>query len=104
MKILSCGILLAISMSATAYPIDVQKKLNGLDIDFNEYDTASDMASIRINNYGTVDAACKVTFRHGPDLPKTKHIQVAAKSHKIATAKFTRAIINMHIQLTCEPR
>ncbi|QZP35850.1 3-phosphoglycerate kinase [Pseudomonas sp. DR48] len=99
-----CMLLAMLPLTAFAYPVDVQKKLNGMSIDYNAYDTDSDIASIQVNNYGTTDANCTVVFNNGPEAPRTRKIEVPAGKHKNATAKFTRTIIKMRIDLTCLPK
>lgn len=104
MKKLCCLVLALLPLTAFAYPIDVQKQLNGLSIDYNANDTDTDIASIQVNNYGTTNASCKVVFNNGPEAPRTRNIEVAAGKHKTATAKFNRSIIKMRIKLTCTPK
>ncbi|MHC8315588.1 3-phosphoglycerate kinase [Pseudomonas sp. LB3P31] len=104
MKKFCCLLLAILPLTAFAYPIDVTKQLNGLSIDYNAYDTDSDIASIQVNNYGTTDALCKVVFNNGPEAPRTRKIEVAAGKHANATAKFTRTIIKMRIDLSCSPK
>ncbi|RON53401.1 3-phosphoglycerate kinase [Pseudomonas frederiksbergensis] len=100
-----CLVVLAmLPLTAFAYPIDVQKQLNGMSIDYNAYDTDNDIASIQVNNYGATDAVCKVVFNNGPESPRTRTIEVPAGKHKNATAKFTRTIIKMRINLSCTPK
>jgi len=100
-----CVLVLAmLPLTAFAYPIDVQKQLNGLSIDYNAFDTDTDIASIQVNNYGDTDANCKVVFNNGPEAPRTRSIEVAAGKHKTATAKFNRSIIKMRINLSCTPK
>lgn len=104
MKKLCCLVLALLPLTAFAYPIEVQKQLNGLSIDYNANDTDTDIASIQVNNYGSTDAACKVVFNNGPEAPRTRNIEVAAGKHKTATVKFNRSIIKMRIKLTCTPK
>jgi hypothetical protein len=104
MKKLFCVLLAVLPLTAFAYPIDVQKNLNGLKIDYTTYDTDNDMGSIRVANYGDVDASCKAVFSNGPEAPRTRKIDVPAGKHKDATAKFTRGIIKLRIELTCTPK
>ncbi|MCU1759591.1 3-phosphoglycerate kinase [Pseudomonas sp. 14P_8.1_Bac3] len=104
MKKFCCVVLAMLPLTAFAYPIDVQKQLNGLSIDYNAFDTDTDIASIQVNNYGSTDATCKVVFNNGPEAPRTRNIDVAAGKHKTATAKFSRTIIKMRINLTCTPK
>ena len=104
MKKFCCVVLAMLPLTAFAYPIDVQKQLNGMDIYYNAYDTDTDIASIQVNNFGSTDAVCKVVFNNGPEAPRTRNIEVAAGKHKNATAKFNRTIIKMRINLTCTPK
>lgn len=105
MKKFCCVVVLAmLPLSAFAYPIDVEKDLNGMKIDYNTYDTDNDIGSIQVNNYGDTDATCKVVFSNGPEAPRTRNIEVATGKHKNATAKFTRSIIKLRIKLTCTPK
>ncbi len=104
MRKLCCVVLAMLPLTAFAYPIDVEKKLNGLSIDYEAFDTDEDIASIQVNNFGKTDAVCKVVFSNGPEAPRTRTIEVAAGKHKNATAKFNRTIIKMRINLTCTPK
>ena len=61
-----CMLLAMLPLTAFAYPVDVQKKLNGMSIDYEAYDTDSDIASIKVSNYGTTDANCTAVFNNGP--------------------------------------
>ncbi|RON44746.1 3-phosphoglycerate kinase [Pseudomonas frederiksbergensis] len=97
-------VLVMLPLTAFAYPIDVKKQLNGMSIDYNAYDTDNDIASIQVNNYGSKDATCKVVFNNGPEAPRTRTVDVPAGKHKNATAKFTRTIIKMRINLSCTPK
>ncbi|QJP94428.1 MULTISPECIES: 3-phosphoglycerate kinase [Pseudomonas] len=104
MKKFCCVVLALLPLTAFAYPIDVQKNLNGLKIDYESYDTDKDIGSIRVANYGEVDAVCKVVFSNGPEAPRTRNIEVPAGKHTNATAKFSREIIKLRVELSCKPK
>ena len=104
MKKFCCVMLALLPLTAFAYPIDVQKNLNGMKIDYETFDTDSDIGSIRVANYGDVDASCKAVFSNGPEAPRTRKFDVSAGKHKNATAKFSRNIIKLRIGLTCTPK
>ncbi|WPN48679.1 MULTISPECIES: hypothetical protein [unclassified Pseudomonas] len=104
MKKVCCVLLAMLPLMAFAYPIDVNKKLNDMKIDYETFDTDSDIGSIRVANYGDVDASCKAVFSNGPEAPRTRKFDVAAGKHKTATAKFSRNIIKLRIELTCTPK
>ncbi|MDX9673404.1 MULTISPECIES: 3-phosphoglycerate kinase [unclassified Pseudomonas] len=104
MKKFCCVVLALLPLTAFAYPIDVQKNLNGLKIDYETFDTDKDIGSIRVANYGDVDALCKAVFSNGPEAPRTRNIEVPAGKHTNATAKFSREIIRLRIELSCSPK
>ncbi|TDF77616.1 3-phosphoglycerate kinase [Pseudomonas sp. H9] len=99
-----CAVLLALlPLTALAYPIDVEKNLEGVKLDYTAYDTDRDIGSITLNNYGEVPAQCKVLFRNGPEAPRVRRVQVQPKQSKDVTAKFNREIIKLRISLDCKP-
>jgi hypothetical protein len=104
MRKICCVLLALLPLSAFAYPIDVEKHLNGLKVDYTAYDTDADIGSIQVNNYGETDVACTVVFRNGPEAPRTRKIDVAAGKFKNATAKFNRTIIRLRVDLSCTPK
>ncbi|WP_065258274.1 3-phosphoglycerate kinase [Pseudomonas bananamidigenes] len=104
MKKFCCVVLALLPLTAFAYPIDVQKNLNGLKIDYESFDTDKDIGSIRVANYGEVDAVCKVVFSNGPEAPRTRNIEVPAGKHTNATAKFSREIIKLRVELSCNAK
>jgi hypothetical protein len=100
----SCvALLLCLPLTAMAYPIDVDKQLTGVKVDYTAYDTTYDIGSISLNNYGEVAASCKVTFRNGPEAPRVRRVNVPAKQSVDVTAKFNRQIIKLRIGLSCKP-
>ncbi|POA19393.1 3-phosphoglycerate kinase [Pseudomonas sp. FW300-N1A1] len=101
MKKVCCAVLAMLPLSAFAYPIDVQKELNGLGVDYTTYATDYDMGSITLNNYGKTDAECTVVFANGPESPRTRRVSLVAGKSTDVTAKFSRKIIKLRIGLTC---
>lgn len=104
MKKFCCALLALLPLSAFAYPIDVEKQLNGLSIDYTAYDTDQDIGSIQLNNFGKTDAVCSVVFRNGPEAPRTRKVEVAAGQSKNVTAKFNRKIIKLRLDLSCSAK
>jgi hypothetical protein len=98
MKKIVCVLLAMLPLTAFAYPIDVQKELNGLKIDYTTY------ASITLNNYGDTAAECSVVFRNGPESPKTRRVNLDAGKSADLSAKFNRKIIKLYISMTCKPK
>ncbi|MEB0047991.1 MULTISPECIES: 3-phosphoglycerate kinase [unclassified Pseudomonas] len=104
MKKFCCVMLALLPLTASAYPIDVEKHLNGLSVDYTSYATDSDMSSIQVNNFGATDVSCTVVFNNGPEAPRTRRVDVAAGKFKNASAKFNRTITRLRIVLTCTPK
>jgi len=104
MKKFCCALLAMLPLSAFAYPIDVDKDINGVQIDYTSHDTTYDIGNITLNNYGSVPAKCSVIFRNGPEAPRTRRVQLDPKSSVDVSAKFNREIIKLYIKLKCEPQ
>ncbi|MDR6713098.1 hypothetical protein J2W83_002701 [Pseudomonas hunanensis] len=104
MKKCCLALLLCLPLGAQAYPIDVEKELTGVKLDYTTYDTAYDIGNITLNNYGEVAAACRVIFRNGPEAPRVRRVNVAAKQSVDVTAKFNRQIIKLRIAVSCKPQ
>ncbi len=102
MNRICCVLLALLPLTAWAYPIEVEKSYEGVQVDYTAHDSFHDMGSITVNNYGDVDAKCSVVFRNGPEAPRTRRITVAAKKTADVTAKFNRSIIKLRISLTCK--
>ncbi len=98
-----CVWLALLPLAAWAYPIEVEKHYEGVEVDYTSHDTFYDTGSITVNNYGTVDAKSSVVFRNGPEAPRTRRITVAAKKSVDVAAKFNRSIIKLRISLSCKP-
>ena len=104
MKRFGCVLLSLLPLSAFAYPIDVDKHISGVQVDYTAHDTAYDIGSLTINNYGDVPAKCSAVFSNGPEAPRTRRVQVAAKSSANVTVKFNREVIKLRVKLSCEPQ
>jgi len=97
-------LLTMLPLSAFAYPIDVEKHINGVQIDYNSHDTAYDIGTVTLNNYGDVPARCTAVFSNGPEAPRTRHVQIAPKSSRNVTVKFSREIVRLRVKLRCDPQ
>lgn len=104
MKKYSVALLALLPLTVlAAYPIDVKKELGeGIKLDTTAYDTANDMTTITLNNYGDTAASCRVTFRNGPETPRNRRVDVPAKKSVDVTANFNKQIIKMRILVDCK--
>lgn len=80
------------------------QKIDGVSVDYTASDVDGDISSIQLNNYGTRDAVCSVTFTNGPEAPRRRTVTVPAGKSTNTTVKFNRAIIKMRIALACAPK
>jgi hypothetical protein len=103
MKKICCALLAMLPLSAFAYPIDVEKNISGVQIDYVTHDTAYDIGNITLRNYGDVAAKCSVVFSNGPEAPRTRRLQIAARSSSDVSVKFNRDILRLRVKLSCEP-
>lgn len=101
MKKLCAAMLLCLPVAAFAYPIEMEKQIDGVKLDATAYDTAYDIGAITLDNYGQVPAACKVTFRNGPEAPRVRRVNVPAGKRADVTAKFNRQIIKLRVTVAC---
>lgn len=104
MKKICCLVLAMLPLTAFAYPIDVEKQLNGLKIDYTTYATDYDMGSITLSNYGDKAADCKVLFRNGPESPRTRRVSLEPGKNAELSAKFSRKIIKLYLTVNCSPK
>ncbi|APC15427.1 3-phosphoglycerate kinase [Pseudomonas frederiksbergensis] len=104
MKKICCVVLAMLPLTAFAYPIDVEKNLNGLKINYATYATTYDMGAITLNNDSDKAAECSVVFRNGPESPRTRRVSLEAGKSADLSAKFNREIIKLYITLTCKPK
>lgn len=102
MKKLCCIALSLLPMAALAYPIEVQESLANTEITYYSQEITYDMAGILLTNHGTQPARCKAVFRNGPEAPRTRKVLVAPHSQSNINAKFTREILRLRINLSCE--
>lgn len=101
MKKLCCALLSLLPLYALAYPIELEKQLNGAEVSASTQEIDHNMAAVLLYNYGQADAECTGVFRNGPETPRTRKTVLAAGQNGNMTVKFTRSIIKLRVQLTC---
>ncbi|WP_437881075.1 3-phosphoglycerate kinase [Pseudomonas sp. LRF_L74] len=101
MKKTCLALLAALPLAATAYPIEVDKQLNGADLAVTAQDIDRDIAAVTLYNYGNKAAHCTASFRNGPEAPRTRKSEVQPGQTVNLTAKFSRAVIRLRVQVTC---
>ncbi|WP_137820666.1 3-phosphoglycerate kinase [Pseudomonas sp. 2FG] len=104
MKKLCCAVIALLPLSVFAYPIELEKQLNGAEVSASTQDVDFNMGAIQLYNYGKAAAQCQAVFRNGPEAPRTRKIQLAAGQDALLTAKFTNQVIKLRIKLTCNPQ
>lgn len=94
--------LLLLSSVALAFPFEVERQLNGAEIDIQTMDLGNNMAAVSLQNYGARSAVCKVRFRNGPEVPRTRKAQLKPAETAHLTAKFRSTVIRMRVRVECK--
>ncbi|TBU88278.1 3-phosphoglycerate kinase [Phytopseudomonas dryadis] len=91
-------------LTAQAYPIELEKQLNGAEVSASTQEIDHNMAAVLLHNYGETAADCKAVLRNGPEAPRTRSVKLAAGQNGNLTVRFARSIIRLRVQLTCTPQ
>lgn len=102
MKKLCCALLACLPLTAMAYPIELEKQLNGAEVSASTQEIDHNMGAVQLYNYGQRDAKCTAVFRNGPEAPRTRQANLVAGESSNLTLKSNRSIIKLRIKLTCE--
>lgn len=102
MKKLCCALLACLPLTAVAYPIEVEKQLNGAEVSASTQEIDHNIGGVQLYNYGRSDAKCTAMFRNGPEAPRTRKVSLAAGESGNLAVKFSRSIIKLRVKLTCE--
>jgi hypothetical protein len=102
MKKFCCALLACLPLTAMAYPIEVEKQLNGAEVSVSTQQIDHNMAAVQLYNYGRSAAKCTAIFRNGPEAPRTRKANLAAGESSSLTLKSNRSIIKLRVKLTCE--
>jgi hypothetical protein len=102
MRNLCCALIALLPLSVVAaYPIELDKQLNGTEVSATTQEIDHNMGALRLYNYGQTDAQCSGVFRNGPERPRTRKVMLAAGESSNMTVKFSRSIIRLRVELTC---
>ncbi|MVW76200.1 3-phosphoglycerate kinase [Pseudomonas xionganensis] len=101
MKSICCVLLALLPLTAFAYPIDVERQMNGAEVSVTPQEIDHNMAALLLYNYGASAAECTAVIRNGPESPRTRKVAIEPGASSNITAKFTRSIIRLRIKLDC---
>ncbi len=93
--ILVCG-------AAHAYPIDVQVKTQGLDVEA-EPRLLNEATVMRLINHETFPIRCDVHFSNGPEIGRTRKVTVEPGGDHIARFMPSRVVVRMRVLVECWP-
>ncbi|TRX75923.1 3-phosphoglycerate kinase [Pseudomonas mangiferae] len=103
MKNLLCAFAALVPLTAWAYPIDLDRQLNGTEVTYVTDDLDPSMGSITLRNDGQSPVACSVIFANGPEAPKRRRASLAPGETANLVVHFNRTIIKLRIELECTP-
>ncbi|MGG2397538.1 3-phosphoglycerate kinase [Pseudomonas sp. SH1-B] len=96
-----CLLFAFLPLMAQAYPIDLEKQLNGAEVSATTREIDHNMAALMLYNYGESEAECRAVFRNGPEAPRTRRAVLAPGASNNMTVKFSRSVIRLRVALTC---
>ncbi len=106
-KIVSAALLAlplsAFSLSALAFPIELEKTMNGAEVSTSTQEVDFNMGAVQLYNYGQKAAECKAVFRNGPEAPRSRKVTLQPGKDALLTGRFTAQVIKMRIKVTCKP-
>lgn len=101
MKNYCCVLLAMLPLTALAFPIEVEKQLNGAEVSASTQEIDHNMGAVLLYNYGQAEAECSAIFRNGPEAPRTRKATLGAGQSQSLTFKSNRGIIRLRVELTC---
>lgn len=103
MKKIVCAVLALLPLTALAYPIEVEKSLNGTEVSYDTQDIGDQMGAVLLRNNGQQPVTCTAVFVNGPETPHVRKATMAPGKEANLTSSFSRAVIKLRIKLTCTP-
>lgn len=101
-KQLVCSLALLPVMAMANYPIEVSEDLTGTEVTYDVQNINYNMGGLLLRNHGAVPVRCQALFRNGPEAPRTRKVLVQPHTQTHLTAKFTREILRLRVDLKCE--
>lgn len=95
--------LSALPVSAFAFPIELEKMLNGAEVSASTQEVDFNMGAVQLYNYGRAPAECTAVFRNGPEAPRSRKVTLQPGKDALLTGRFTSQVIKMRIKVTCKP-
>lgn len=103
MKKICCAVMALLPLTALAYPIEVEKKLNGTEVSYDTQDIGDRMGAILLRNNGQQPVTCTAVFVNGPETPHVRKATVEPGKDANMATSFSRSVIKLRIKLTCTP-
>ena len=79
MKSVCFALLCLLPGVALAYPIEVDKQMNGAEVSYQTIEIDHDMAALALYNLGDSAAQCTAVFRNGPEAGRTRKAVLPAR-------------------------
>lgn len=94
--------VMLISGVSQAYPIDVDVKVQGLDVEALPQ-LLGGATVIRLVNHEAFPVRCDVQFSNGPEIERIRKVTVQPKADHVARFMPTRAVIRVRVAVACWP-
>lgn len=102
-KLLAVILLCGASLQAGAFPFEVNEDVREVQVAVDTSDLGDNTGAVFLENYGKLDARCKVRFRSGPSIPVVRSSRVLAGQKVQLTAGFNHEVIRMRVDVLCQP-
>lgn len=98
--------LLAISLPLLAqqplgFPVDVDLKAPGLDLNTSSTGNIGNVATVTLENLDRRQIFCVATFVNGPEQPSPLRVRLAPGEKTVLTQAFQRDIIRVRVGIKC---
>lgn len=104
MKRLSAFLIAAMLLCgvAQAYPIDVEVKTQGLDLEAQPK-LLGESTVMRLVNHEPFPVRCDVHFSNGPEIGRTRKVTVKPGGDHIARFRPSRTVVRVRVVVECWP-
>jgi hypothetical protein len=100
-RAIALGVLLAWTVPALAYPVDLEFERNGLDV-MAMVDQVGAQTIVRVTNGEAFPVRCEAIFRNGPEQSRARRAVLQPGDTRPFAFAPNRTVVRMRVQVWCE--
>jgi hypothetical protein len=100
-RTVALGVLLAWTVPALAYPVDLEFERNGLDV-AAVLDQVGAQTIVRLTNGESFPVRCEAVFRNGPEQSRSRRAVLEPGDTRPLTFTPNRTVVRMRVEVWCE--